>query len=64
MDESADVAVVIGRFQPFHNGHAGLLKLALETAPRVVFVAVRDYYEDRRWANAVLRAWLLHADFC
>lgn len=86
-----DAAVLIGRFQPFHNGHAALLKMALETAPRVVlvlgssfharspknpftwqeraamiastlsaeerdrvsFVAVRDYYEDGRWADAV-----------
>ncbi len=34
----ADVAVLIGRFQPFHNGHAFLLQRALETAPRVVVV--------------------------
>ncbi|WP_353506627.1 adenylyltransferase/cytidyltransferase family protein [Variovorax flavidus] len=33
-----DVAVLIGRFQPFHNGHLSLLKLALDTAPRVVVV--------------------------
>lgn len=86
-----DAAVLIGRFQPFHNGHAALLNMALLSAPRVVvvlgssfharspknpftwqeratmiastlsaddkarvsFVAVRDYYEDGRWANAV-----------
>jgi bifunctional NMN adenylyltransferase/nudix hydrolase len=92
----ADLAVLIGRFQPFHNGHAALLALALDTAPqvvvvlgssfharnsknpftwqeradmiaatlpaaqraRVVFVAVRDYYEDGRWAAAVRRAVL------
>ncbi|MCH8617873.1 bifunctional nicotinamide-nucleotide adenylyltransferase/Nudix hydroxylase [Undibacterium sp. TS12] len=86
-----DVAVLIGRFQPFHNGHATLLQLALETAEEVVivlgssfharstknpftwqeradmiratlsqserdrisFVAVRDYYDDARWARAV-----------
>jgi bifunctional NMN adenylyltransferase/nudix hydrolase len=35
---SADVAVLIGRFQPFHNGHATLLKKALESAPRVIVV--------------------------
>ncbi len=88
-----DAAVLIGRFQPFHNGHATLLQMALATAPHVVvvlgssfharspknpftwqeratmiastlsaeekervsFVAVRDYYEDVRWANAVSR---------
>lgn len=31
-----DATVLIGRFQPFHNGHAALLAKALETAPRVV----------------------------
>lgn len=31
-----DAAVLIGRFQPFHNGHAALLAKALETAPRVI----------------------------
>jgi bifunctional NMN adenylyltransferase/nudix hydrolase len=95
---STDVAVVIGRFQPFHHGHAMLLRLALDTAPQVVvvlgssfharsprnpftwqeraemisaslsaqdksrvcYVAVRDYYEDARWAGAV-RAQVRHA---
>lgn len=33
-----DAAVLIGRFQPFHNGHAGLLRQALETAANVVIV--------------------------
>lgn len=32
------LAVLIGRFQPFHRGHAALLKQALEAAPRVVVV--------------------------
>lgn len=31
-----DHAVVIGRFQPFHNGHAALLQQALASAPRVL----------------------------
>lgn len=31
-----DAAVLIGRFQPFHNGHAALLSKALEIAPRVI----------------------------
>ena len=30
------VAVVIGRFQPFHNGHLALLREALACAPRVI----------------------------
>jgi bifunctional NMN adenylyltransferase/nudix hydrolase len=90
-DSIADAAVYIGRFQPFHAGHAALLKLALATAPlcvvvlgssyqartpknpftwqerahmirlalapadreRVVFVPVRDYYDEQRWTAAV-----------
>ena len=89
-----DVAVLIGRFQPFHCGHAGLLHMALATAPqvvivlgssyharsaknpftwkecaamisatldeaergRVVFVPVRDYYDDTQWAEEVGKA--------
>lgn len=31
-----DIAVVIGRFQPFHNGHAALLAQALRCAERVI----------------------------
>lgn len=38
MDEHFDLAVLIGRFQPFHNGHAALLAHALKLAPRVVVV--------------------------
>ena len=34
----ADAAILIGRFQPFHNGHAGLLQKALTTAAPVVVV--------------------------
>ena len=34
----ADAAILIGRFQPFHNGHAGLLQKALTTAAQVVVV--------------------------
>ncbi len=33
-----DTAVLIGRFQPLHDGHVGLLRVALQTAPRVVVV--------------------------
>ena len=33
-----DAAVLIGRFQPFHAGHAALLSQALRAAPRVVLV--------------------------
>ncbi len=33
---SSEVAVVIGRFQPVHNGHLALLRAALAEAPRVI----------------------------
>jgi len=88
-----DVAVYIGRFQPFHNGHLALLERALAAAPlcvvvigsayqarspknpftweeraqmirlalpeadraRVLFLPVRDYYDEGRWTAAVRR---------
>lgn len=34
----SDLTVLIGRFQPFHFGHAGLLQKALELAPRVLVI--------------------------
>lgn len=33
-----ELAVVIGRFQPWHNGHAALLRQALTCAPKVAVV--------------------------
>lgn len=33
-----DAAVLIGRFEPFHNGHASLLIRALEVAPQVIVI--------------------------
>ncbi len=38
MNSTCDLAVFIGRFQPFHNGHLGLLHRALEQAPVCVVV--------------------------
>jgi len=38
MTHNFDIAVLIDRFQPFHNGHAALLAWALATAPQVVVV--------------------------
>ncbi len=38
MSQQVKAAVVIGRFQPFHFGHAALLHEALARAPRVVVV--------------------------
>lgn len=94
MTSAYDVAVLIGRFQPFHNAHAALLRQALDSATkvcvvlgaagrardlchpfsaeeraamigttlgeaereRVHFVPVRDYFDDRRWVQAVQAA--------
>ncbi|MDD4963632.1 MAG: bifunctional nicotinamide-nucleotide adenylyltransferase/Nudix hydroxylase [Gallionella sp.] len=33
-----DIAVLIGRFQPFHKGHQALLNLALQSAARVIVI--------------------------
>jgi bifunctional NMN adenylyltransferase/nudix hydrolase len=44
MSDSMDVAVLIGRFQPFHCGHAGLLHKALDTAPKVVIVLGSSFH--------------------
>ncbi|WP_300451792.1 bifunctional nicotinamide-nucleotide adenylyltransferase/Nudix hydroxylase [Accumulibacter sp.] len=38
MSQTYDSAVLIGRFQPFHNAHAQLLALALQTAGQVLVV--------------------------
>lgn len=38
METNFDTAVLIGRFQPFHEGHASLLRHAFDTAPVVVLV--------------------------
>jgi len=38
-----DVAVLIGRFQPFHNGHRALLEQALAAAERVIVVLGSSY---------------------
>jgi bifunctional NMN adenylyltransferase/nudix hydrolase len=42
--DSMDVAVLIGRFQPFHRGHAGLLQTALATAAKVVIVLGSSFH--------------------
>lgn len=89
-----DIAVLIGRFQPFHNAHAALLARTLQSAGQVIvllgsahaarnvknpftweeraamigstlddatrervrFLPIRDYYDDRRWGEAVVAA--------
>lgn len=64
-----DVAVVIGRFQPFHLGHAKLLREALLLAPRVVLVIgsdqkARDPYNPFTSAERIefIRSSLSEAD--
>jgi len=97
--QATDVALVIGRFQPFHRGHVALVAHALEVGrrailvlgsagaprsaknpftveervdmirdsfepevrPRLAFVAVRDYYDEARWASAVRRGVALQS---
>jgi bifunctional NMN adenylyltransferase/nudix hydrolase len=98
-ENNLEVAVLIGRFQPFHSGHAALLQLALDTAPKVLvvlgssfharstknpftwqeraamiagtvsandrdrisYIAIRDYYEDIRWAAKIRKEVEQHA---
>lgn len=59
-----DVAVVIGRFQPFHNGHLALIREALRTAPRV-FVTIGSAFAARSprnpWTHEERAAMLLGA---
>ena len=56
-------AVLIGRFQPFHNGHLALLRQALSTAQQVV-VVLGSAYQARSPKNPFTwqeRAQLIHA---
>ena len=90
MTKHETASVVIGRFQPFHNGHVALLTHALEAsekvvvvlassyrarsskhpfywaeraemieaampgiAERLIFIPVRDYFDDHRWAREI-----------
>lgn len=39
-----DVAVLIGRFQPFHSGHVTLLHKALESAGRVIVILGSSFH--------------------
>ena len=60
-----DRAVVLGRFQPFHNGHASLLTAALSHGERLM-VAIGSSTEEPSLRNpwsadereAMVRAWL------
>ena len=40
-DNKKPTALLLGRYQPFHNGHLALFKAALERAEQVL-IAVRD----------------------
>lgn len=64
-----EVAVYIGRFQPFHIGHAAMLKIALDSARRVVVVLgsafrARDLKNPFTWVEReqMIRATLSTAD--
>ena len=41
MDNKKPTALMLGRYQPFHDGHLALFKAALERADQVL-IAVRD----------------------
>lgn len=41
MDNKKPTALMLGRYQPFHDGHLALFKAALERAEQVL-IAVRD----------------------
>lgn len=51
INQKSAVGVVIGRFQPFHNGHAALLTHALETVPGTVFVVLGSSFGARTPKN-------------
>ena len=60
---NSDVAVYVGRFQPFHNGHLALLQRALALAPLVV-VVIGSAHQARTPKNpftAAERAEMIHA---
>lgn len=62
-DNAPHTAVLIGRFQPFHNGHLALLQQALQTAQQVVIV-LGSAYQARSPKNPFTwqeRAALIHA---
>ncbi|WP_148713830.1 bifunctional nicotinamide-nucleotide adenylyltransferase/Nudix hydroxylase [Chitinolyticbacter meiyuanensis] len=69
MSHDFDCAVLIGRFQPFHLGHAALLAEALRRAPQVVVVLgsahrARDAKNPFSWQEraAMIAATLSEAD--
>lgn len=62
-DNAPHTAVLIGRFQPFHNGHLALLRQALQTAQQVV-VVLGSAWQARSPKNPFTwqeRAQLVHA---
>ena len=50
MAKKYDLAVFVGRFQPVHNGHMQVIKLALESANNVL-VLIGSAYEARSHRN-------------
>ena len=50
MTKQYDYLVFIGRFQPFHNGHASVITKALELANKVIVLA-GSANRPRYWYN-------------
>ncbi|MDR1064071.1 MAG: bifunctional nicotinamide-nucleotide adenylyltransferase/Nudix hydroxylase [Azoarcus sp.] len=50
MPSNFDAAILIGRFQPFHNGHAALLRETLARAGRVI-VVIGSSFRSRNAKN-------------
>jgi len=48
--QTVDIAVLVGRFQPFHKAHLALLQRALEVAPQCV-VVIGSAYQARTPKN-------------
>jgi cytidyltransferase-like protein len=56
--------IVLGRFQPFHNGHAHLIESALALGPTTIAIgsSQESWTPDNPWSGdereAMIRAWL------
>ena len=65
MKKRYDALVFIGRFQPFHYGHAQVIEHALTLAEKVIVLigsanAARSFYNPFTWQERaeVIRAWM------
>ena len=63
------IALIVGRFQPFHNGHLFLFKKALSMADKIIFgigsASIYDennplsYEQRKQMINTVVKKFLL-----